>query len=72
MKPGKTQKKKCTYMNKGRVRCREKRYRKTEGEKSGIPGSDVEIEREGEREDWREGMRDGVNNEWGQCNGFFW
>lgn len=33
---------KCTNMNKGRGRCRERRYRKTEGEKSGFPESDVE------------------------------
>lgn len=42
-------------MNKGRGRCRERRYRKSEGEKSGFPGSDVERERGGE---WREGWNE--------------
>ena len=44
----KTTKKKCTCMTMGRGRCRERLYRKTEGEKSGFPGSDVAREREGE------------------------
>lgn len=34
-------------------------------------GSQGVMWREKEREGGREGMRDGVNNEWGQCNGFF-